>query len=305
VEIRQLRYFVAVARAGSFTRAARMLRVAQPALSQQIHALEEETGVILIERSNRTRGLTDAGESFLVRAERILAEILDAGEELGAHAGGSRGTVRIGCALQTLVEGRLPPLLAEFRARYPGVRILFREVHTRQVLRLLARGEVDLGLVHLARTGSAPPVGMEGASGEITLLQLYREPLLLIVGPGHHLANRAVAAFDEVRDEPFVAFRAGATVRRIVAAVAEQRGFAPRIAFSTASMSTVRALVSAGLGVAVVPESALDAAGPKLHAIRFSGARLERIVTLARNSSRYESAAVGAMRQLLSERLRR
>ncbi len=305
MELRQLRYFAAVARAGSFTRAARELRVAQPALSQQIRALEEEAGVVLIERSNRTTGLTEAGAHLLPRAERILGEVQDAAEELADYAGVRRGVVRIGCALQTLVEGKLPALLSGFRVRHPGVQIVFREVHTKQVLGLLERGQVDLGLVHLARFGTELEVGALGASQDIALAQLYREPLLAIVGPRHRLAARTAIALDDLRSEPFVAFRPGATVREVVKQAAQARGFEPEVAFSSANMGTVRALVSAGLGVAVVPESALDVPGPPLHALSISKPRLERIVTLARNASRYESAAVAAMRALLSKELRR
>ncbi len=108
----------------------------------------------------------------------------------------------------------------------------------------------------------------------------------------------------ELRDEPVVAFRSSSTVRTLVALAAEQRGFAPHIAFATANLATVRAFVSAGLGVAVVPASALKVPGPPLRAVRLAAPRLERIVTMARNSSRYESAAVAAVRQLLARRLR-
>src|SRR5262249_55371390 len=108
----------------------------------------------------------------------------------------------------------------------------------------------------------------------------------------------------ELRDEPFVAFRPGSTVRRAVMLGAHNCGFRPNIAFSTANIGTVRAFVSAGLGVAVVPESALAMAGPPLVAVRLVQPRMERIVTLARNTARYESAGVAAVRRLLTDRIR-
>jgi LysR family transcriptional regulator, transcription activator of glutamate synthase operon len=303
MEIRHLRYFVAVAREQSFTRAARRLGIAQPALSQQIQALEHELGVVLIERSNRTSGLTEAGASLLTRAERILLEAQDAAQEMAAHAGLLTGTVRIGCALQTLLEGRLPPLLAAFHTGKPGIRIIFREVHTRQVLELLHRGEVDLGLVHLGRVDRTV-VGARAASPVLSLAHLCSEPLVLIVGPGHRLADRSTVRFEDLRDETFIAFRPGATVRKMVALLAKRCGFAPQIGFTTANIGTVRAFVSAGLGIALVPRSALDAPSPPLKALALESLRLERIVTLARNTERYESAAVAAVRKLLVTDLR-
>jgi len=304
VELRHLRYFVALAHERSYTRAAKRLRIAQPALSQQIQALERELGVVLVERSNRTSGLTDAGNSLLARAERILVELEDATHEMAAHAGVRGGVVRVGCALQTLVEGRLAPLLATFHARYPGVRILFREVHTRQVLERLQRGEVDLGLIHLGRVDRTV-VGAHAASPSLSLAQLYSEPLVLIVGPAHRLAGRSSVKLDELRGETFIGFRPGATVRKMVALAMKRRGFAPTIGFTTANMGTVRSFVSAGLGIAVVPRSALEVPTPPLRALSIDGPRLERIVTLARNTSRYETAAVAAVHKLLTSELRR
>jgi LysR family transcriptional regulator, transcription activator of glutamate synthase operon len=303
MELRHLRYFAAVAREQSFTRAARRLGIAQPALSQQIQALEHELGVVLVERSNRTSGLTEAGASLLTRAERILLEVQDAAHEMAAHAGLRTGTVRIGCALQTLLEGRLPALLASFHVDKPGIRIIFREVHTRQVLELLHRGEVDLGLVHLGKVDQTL-VGASAASPFVSLAHLGSEPLVLIVGPGHRLAGQSAVRFEVLQDETLIAFRPGATVRKMVSLAAKRCGFAPKIGFTTANIGTVRAFVSAGLGVAVVPRSALDAPSPPLKLVSIESPRLERIITLARNTERYQTAAVAAVRKLLVNELR-
>jgi LysR family transcriptional activator of glutamate synthase operon len=303
MEIRHLRSLVALAREGNYTRAARRLHIAQPALSQQIQALERELGVVLVARTNRTSGLTDAGVRLLQHAERILLEVQDATQEMATHAGVEGGTVRIGCALQTLVEGRLPALLASFHLRHPRIRIVFREVHTRQVLERLQRGEVDLGLIHLGRVG-ATVLGTRSAGPTISLARLYAEPLVLIVGPRHRLAERATVEMEELREETFVAFRSGATVRKMLILVARRSGFPPRIGFSTANMGTVRAFVSAGLGVALVPRSALDVPRPPLKALAIGSPKLERVVTLARNTARYETPAVAEIRRLLSSALR-
>jgi Transcriptional regulator len=303
MELRHLRSLVALARDGSFTRAARRLGIAQPALSQQIRTLERELGVLLVNRTNRTSGLTDAGARLVSRAEPILLAVRDATQEMMTHAGVRGGTVRIGCALQTLVEGRLPKLLASFREHHPGIRIAFREVHTRQVLELLQRGEVDLGLIHLGRVGSTL-LGMRSAGQVIALARLYTEPVVLIVGPEHRLLERRTVELSDLREETFVTFRAGATVRKMLVLATRRAGFAPRIGFSTPNMGTVRALVSAGLGVALVPRSALDVPSPPLKAIAVASPRMERVVTLARNTARYEAPAVKDIRKLLSDALR-
>jgi DNA-binding transcriptional LysR family regulator len=211
--------------------------------------------------------------------------------------------VRIGCALQTLVEGRLPGLLASFRGRHPRTRLVLREVHTRQVLELLQRGEVDLGLLHLGRIGTTV-VGLRPAGPSIALGRLYTEPVVLIVGPRHRLADRTSVELHDLSEETFVSFRTGATVRKMLFLAAHRAGFAPRIGFSTANMGTVRAFVSAGLGIAFVPRSALEVPSPPLKAIALVSPRMERVVTLARNTARYEPPPVKELRRLLSEGLR-
>jgi DNA-binding transcriptional LysR family regulator len=303
MEIRQLRAFVAIAHAGSFTRAARALGVTQPALSQRLRALELELGVVLVERGNRTGGLTEAGLSLLARAQRILAEVHDAGEELAAHANLDRGTVRLGCALQTLLEGRLATLLARFHADHAGIRIVLRETHTQQVFELLGRGEVDLGLVHLGRAGDGKTVGSEAARDGLALLRLYREPLVVIVAPTHKLAGRTSVQLDDLHDHDFVTFDPGSTVRRLVTQATAARGVNLRIVCSTANIGSVRAAVAAGLGVSIVPASGADVPWPALRVLPLSAPRLERIVTLARSSARYESPAMAALRQALTDEL--
>ena len=303
MELRHLRSLVTLAREGNFTRAARRLRIAQPALSQQIRSLERELGVLLVARTNRTSGLTEAGARLVARAEGILLSVQDATQEMRTHAGVEGGSVRIGCALQTLVEGRLPKLLASFRRRHPRTRIVLREVHTRQVLELLGRGEVDLGLLHLGRVGTTV-VGMRAAGQTISLARLRTEPVVLVVGPAHRLAGRASIELEELREETFVSFRAGATVRKMLLLATHRAGFAPRIGFSTPNMGTVRAFVSAGLGIALMPRSALEVPSPPLKAVAIASPRMERVVTLARNTARYEPPPVKELRRLLSDALR-
>ena len=127
---------------------------------------------------------------------------------------------------------------------------------------------------------------------------------MLVVGPAHPLASRASVEIEELREETFVSFHAGATVRKMLLLATHRAGFAPRIGFSTPNMGTVRAFVSAGLGIALVPRSALEVPSPPLNAVTVAAPRMERVITLARNTARYEAPAVKELRRLLADALR-
>jgi len=303
MELRQLRYFLAVAEAENFTAAAQRLHLAQPALSQQIRALEGELGVALLERGARRSRLTDAGTSMVARARRILLEVEGAKQDLGAHANGERGKVRFGCALQSLSEGRLPGVLSEFRRRFPHVQIEFREAHTLQLSELLADGQLDLALVHLGR-GETADLRVDYDLAAIEFETLYEEPLVVAVGPRHRLARRARVRLDELADEEFVSFGPGSTVRELVARAAQQVGFVPRSSISALNLGTVRALVSAGLGIAVVPAAALALKGARIHGVQLSRPNLVRVVAIARNTVRHGSPAARTFAGFLNEQLR-
>jgi DNA-binding transcriptional LysR family regulator len=298
-----MRYFLAIASARSFTAAAERLHVAQPALSQQIRALEDELGVRLIERGARMRGLTEAGARFAIRARRILLEATDAADEMAAFSGARRGRVRFGVALQSLTEARVAGLFAEFHRRHPRIRVTFRETHTGPLLRLLAHGRLDVALVHLGKGDgrTALNVGVAGAS--LKFEPLYEEPLVLAVGPRHRLALRRQVRWKDLANEEFVSFGAGSTIRELAAGAARQAGVRMRAPVSAMNLGTIRALVSAGLGVAILPAIAMKLPGPPLRGIRLTAPALVRVVSLARNPMRYESPAARAFTAFLQEGL--
>jgi DNA-binding transcriptional LysR family regulator len=303
MELRHLRYFLAVADAMSFTAAAERLHVAQPALSQQIRALERELGVTLIERGARTRGLTEAGVRFALRARRILLESETAGEEMAAFGGGRRGTIRFGSALQSLTEGRVAGLLATFHREHPGLRVAFREAHTRPLLTELARGRLDLALVHLGEGRGSGELHIAFEEVPVAIERLYEEPLVLAVGPGHRLARRRTVRWTELAREEIVEFGPGSTVRELTERAAQAAGVRLRAPISARNLGTVRALVSAGLGVAVLPEAALALPGAPLRGIRLTDPTLARVVSLARNTIRFESPAARVFADFIHERL--
>ncbi|HEY2797081.1 MAG TPA: LysR family transcriptional regulator [Thermoanaerobaculia bacterium] len=305
MELRHLRYFLAVADAMSFTAAAERLHVAQPALSQQIRALERELGVTLIERGARTRALTEAGVRFATRARRILLEAETASEEMAGYGSGRHGTVRFGSALQSLTEGRVAALLAGFHRANPGLRVAFREAHTRPLLSALAHGHLHLALVHLGEGAGDEGLRIEFQDLPVEIERLYEEPLLLAVGPTHRLSGRRSVRWSELGREEFVSFGAGSTVRELAARAARSAGVPLRAPISAINLGTIRALVSAGLGVSILPKAAFDLPGAPLRALTLTEPSLTRVVSLARNTIRYESPASRTFADFLREGLRR
>ena len=251
MELRQLAYFDAVARHGSFTKAARRLHVAQPAVSAQIRRLEAELGTTLLERTTRRVALTHAGELFLARARQALSQLDGARADLAELSAVLRGQVRIG-ATQVLGALDLPAALAQFRRRYPGVCLALHSGLIAKLLRLLDAGDVDLvvGPVHddLPAAFAARP--------------LAAESMVLVTPPGHRLAAQRGATLAAAGDEPFVCLASDSRLHTILTEAAAAEGFAPRIEFETYSPASIRELVAAGLGVALLARSAAEGPGP-------------------------------------------
>jgi DNA-binding transcriptional LysR family regulator len=249
VELRQLEYFVAVARHRHFGRAAEAVYVTQPALSQQVRRLEAELGVALLRRTSRGVALTPAGEDLLVRAERILAEAAQARGEMDEHAGVVRGAVRV--AATTADALRLPELLASFHRDHPGVRIALRHASAAEVPALVRRGAVDVGVLAL---GDGPVEGL-------TITPLGSESLCAISAPDEPFDSVAVAVGD-LRGRPFVLAEPGTALRKAVMAACQDEGFSPVPLLEVGDPATVRFLVNASLGVSLVPGSWLHQGGP-------------------------------------------
>jgi DNA-binding transcriptional LysR family regulator len=249
VELRQLEYFVAVAKHRHFGRAAEAVYVTQPALSQQVQRLEAELGIALLRRTSRGVELTPAGEDLLGRAESILAEVTRARGAMDEHAGVVRGAVRV--AATTADALHLPDVLAAFHREHPGVRLALRHASASEVLALVRRGAVDLAVLGL---GNEPVDGL-------TVTPLPEEPLRAIAAPDESF--RAVAvSIDDLRGRPFVLAEPGTGLRATVMEACQEHGFSPVPLLEVSDPATVRFLVSAGLGVSLVPQSWLDQPGP-------------------------------------------
>jgi DNA-binding transcriptional LysR family regulator len=249
VELRQLEYFVAVARHRHFGRAAEAVYVTQPALSQQVRRLEAELGLALLRRTSRGVELTPAGVDLLVRAQRILGEVALARGEMDEHAGVVRGAVRV--AATTADALRLPEVLAAFHGEHPSVRLALRHASASEVLALLRRGAVDLAVLSLR--GEA----VEG----LQVTPLAEEPLRIIAAPDEPFRAAAIGV-QELQGRPFVLPEPGTALRETVMEACQRQGFSPVPLLEVADPATVRFLVSAGLGVSLVPLSWLDQPGP-------------------------------------------
>ena len=236
MELRQVRYFVTLARRLHFGLAAKELFISQPALSQQIRSLEQGLGVELFDRSGRRVSLTAAGEAFLARAERILGEVESAQTEMQEFAGLLRGRVVIGTIPAQALGGiDVAGLLAEFHALHPGIEIILREDVTEVLVKRLVSGPVDLVLA-VQTEGNLPP--------EVVTKPLFTEDLVLMV-PGHHtLATRRRVRLAQLEHEPFVFRKRGSVNRKLVMQASAACGFSPRVAFETDEVSTVQALVA-------------------------------------------------------------
>ena len=296
MELRQVEYFLAVARHTHFTAAADEVGVAQPALSQQIKRLEEELGVRLFNRTSRHVRLTEAGEAFRDRAQRILAEAESAKDEMRQFAELTRGRVLVG-ALQSLAALWLPKLLSGFHELHPGIEIVLREEDTPELAHLLTTGDLDVAFLHEV-PGLYPG---NGAPAGIVLEPLFVEELVVIVPPDHSLARRQRVALSELRDLRFVLLGRRSGLWHTIMEETAAEGFAPDVAFESGDMATVPALVAAGLGVSILPSLAAEAAVPAVTIVRLDPPIPSHTTALASLENRCHPAATTAFLEFVRD----
>jgi len=246
VELRHLRYFVAVAEELNFRRAAERLHIGQPPLSIQIRALEEEVGAQLLERTKRRVALTEPGRRFLERAREILAATANATDEARRAARGEVGVLRIGFTSSLPYASTLPDLLYAYRGRYPEVELQLKEMFTNDQLAAIAAGTLDVGLVRYVG-GELP--------GGVVVREIGNDPLCIVLDAGHRLAERSEIHFTELAGEGFISFPSGVGtgLPDILRRLCRRAGFAPRIVQTAREATTQVALAGAGLGLALLP----------------------------------------------------
>lgn len=245
MELKSLRSFVTVAEQLSFIRSARLLHLSQSALTEQIKKLEEELGVLLLIRDRRSVKLTQAGLVFLAEARATLTRARQAAERVQKAARGERGRLRIGFVSSAALE-IVPGIVVAFRNQFPGVTLDLMNLRTSSQIKALITGSIDVGFLRL-------PLSNDG----LEIRVIHREPFVLVLPDNHRLANEPNVRLDQVQHEKFVAYgrRWAPGFYDAVIQMCTRDGFSPEIVQETGEMYTAVALVSAGVGVAILPRS--------------------------------------------------
>ncbi len=246
LELRHLRYFVAVAEELSFTRAAEKLHMAQPPLSTQIRQLEEEMGAQLFVRDKRRVYLTQPGREMLERARAILAATVDAKEAVRRTASGEVGTLRLGYVPSAMFTEALPTVIRRYKERFPFIQLHLHEIPSMEQLYAVQNRELDVGIVRRPDTSIPTGVRME---------EWYQAPLVAAIPKDHRLASRDTLRIADLKDEPLILFprQSGIGLYWRVVDLCARAKFRPRIVQETRDYAVMIGLVSAGLGIALVP----------------------------------------------------
>ncbi|MEY4386098.1 MAG: hypothetical protein RLY20_1381 [Verrucomicrobiota bacterium] len=256
MELRHLRYFLAVAETENVSRAALKLHVSQPALSRQVRDLEDELGFNLLERSAKSVRLTEAGRIFLSEARAILQRTEEAVSKARAVATGENGELHVGYAPSPTAR-ILPPTLRAFQAAMPKVRVRLHDLSTQEMLARLRDGKLELALI--VKPAAAMLRGIQ-------FTPLSTDNLRLATTPNHRLARKRVATIAEIAQEPLVVYSRSEypDYHEILAQLFARAKVKPRIAEEHDGITSIIPSVEAGAGVALLPESAACLAGPRL-----------------------------------------
>ncbi|HTR66382.1 MAG TPA: LysR substrate-binding domain-containing protein [Terriglobales bacterium] len=288
MELHQLRYFCAVANTGNFTRAAEQEHVAQPSLSQQILKLEDELGAKLFDRLGRKAQLTQFGEAFLLRAQRILRELSEAKCEIQELAGGSKGTLVLG-TIPTIAPYFLPSRLAMFSRQYPDIQVSVVEDITTVLLTRLHEGKIDMALVAL-------PISGDG----LVCTELMREPLYAVLPEHHPLAKGTTISLRDIQDAPFILLKDGHCFRDTAVAACRRARLRPNVVFESGHFATILAMVSAGMGLSIIPEMALEKR-PGCKFLRLSDDRSYRRIGLLYLKNHFQTHSQRALVECLQQ----
>jgi LysR family transcriptional regulator, hydrogen peroxide-inducible genes activator len=286
MEIHQLRYFVAVADEGSFSRAAAKVRVAQPSLSQQIRKLEAEVGQPLFDRLPRSVVLTEAGRCLMDYARQILASINDARRCVDELKGEIAGNLAVG-AIPTIAPYVLPELVVTFQKHYPQVTLEIVEDVTSGITRRIEAGELDVAIASTCQ--QTPTLRRESLSAE---------PLLALLPEDHPMAKKALIELDDLKSQRFLLLHEMHCLSQQVNHLLESRRLRPEIALAGSQLTTIANMVAAAIGVSIVPQMMVKhQSTPGCVSLPFAPPVPERELNLLYNPLRFQSKAAAAFRQ--------
>lgn len=248
MELRQLRYFLAVAEELHFTRAAERLCIGQPPLSYNIQQLEEELGVSLFLRTKRSVQLTDAGRQLMKKAYELL-QLADQTKRLAQQLSkGEVGELNIGFTSSTPLTELFSELIQKHRQAFPSVRLIFKEMSTAKQLAALEKGELDLGFLRPAFSNNLETSALE-------FIHLRTDPLMVALPKSHPLIDRQEIYLKELMHEEFVMYPAvaGTSIYKQIYMLCANDGFMPNVVQEAAEASTLIGLVAAGIGITILP----------------------------------------------------
>lgn len=281
--LRQLRAFSALARAGSFTRAAEQLHLSQPALTVQIRELESALGLKLVDRNTRRVRVTGIGRELLPVFERVLGDIRAVAENARELAAGDRGTIQV-AALPSLCSRLIPAAIARLKRSHPGIVVRLQDTVAQRILAALKSEEADIGIA------SFGPLGKD-----FETMPLVEDRMVAVMPRRHELAAKAALTMRELARHPLVLMDTQSSVRAHVESALREESASVVPAYEVTYMSTAVGLVQAGLGIAILPATALELGIAKDIVTRpVRGASMRRPIVIARKSGRSLAPAARA-----------
>jgi LysR family hydrogen peroxide-inducible transcriptional activator len=288
MDLDQLKYFVAVAERQSFTRAAEVLGISQPALSRSIQKLEEELGQPVLERKSRSVSLTDAGILLQARAMQVFSILDDTKAEITDD--GQSGRVRVG-AIPTIAPFFLPDVLRRFSKEFPKASLIVQENTTEALLKSCTQGEIDLAILSL-------PVSARYLEVE----ELFEEELLLVLPPDHQLADQPQIRLNDLESYPFVLLDEAHCLSDNIVSFCRAKSFQPVAVERTSQLVMVQELVSLSHGISMIPEMAreLDQSDRRVYR-SITGKKPTRKIAVVWNPYRFQSRLIRAFRERLKQ----
>lgn len=247
MELRQIEYFIEAAKREHITKAAEALHVAQSAISRQITLLEEELGVSLFTRRGRNIQLTLMGKIFLEHAKRGMMEFSKARQKIDEYLNPNRGLIRLGISTSLSVQ-ILPTILNAFYTRHPGIHVQLQQGSVPYLTKLISQGKIDLAF--------ASP--LPKTDHQICSRSLFKERMVLLMQKNHRVSGKSPVSFSDLKNEHFITFRSNLFLQELFIHACRESGFQPNIVFEGEDMDSIKGLVAADFGIALMPEHAVS-----------------------------------------------